>query len=167
MGDRGPYEQLTGVAHFAVDPKSPANANIVDLGLAPRNDKGRVEFQFGCGNTRAGRGSRANGAVFYEVNNRGNKTAPNMFNGGADDFLMRQGYVVVWSGWIAEVLPTGGRLKFQRRLPCKTANRCGGRCAASSSSMHRRRRLPSHISPVSAAIGRFLPANPKHGSPCG
>ena len=28
-----------------------------------------------------------------------------MFNDEADDFLMRQGYVVVWCGWLAEVLP--------------------------------------------------------------
>jgi len=36
-----------------------------------------------------------------------------MFNGGGDEFLMRQGYIVVWSGWIAEVLPGGERLRLE------------------------------------------------------
>src|SRR5437016_5231219 len=41
----GPYEKLVGVARFAVDPKHPRNAAIVDLSLAPRNAAGLVEFE--------------------------------------------------------------------------------------------------------------------------
>ena len=64
--------------------------------------------------------SKGNGAIFYDVNNRGNKLALGMFNrppGGpgpdaknpaGDGFLMKRGYTVVWSGWIGELLP-GGR----------------------------------------------------------
>ena len=40
----GAYEQLDGVAHFAVDPNHSANETIADLGLAPRNADGLVEF---------------------------------------------------------------------------------------------------------------------------
>ncbi|HEU4754612.1 MAG TPA: alpha/beta hydrolase domain-containing protein, partial [Armatimonadota bacterium] len=57
--------------------------------------------------------SRANGTLLYDVNNRGGKVSLGMFNGGADGFLMRKGYVVVASGWIAEVLPGGGRLRLE------------------------------------------------------
>jgi hypothetical protein len=50
--------------------------------------------------------------LFYEVNNRGGATAPRIIDGGADDFLCRQGFVVLWSGWIAEVQPGEGRLRL-------------------------------------------------------
>lgn len=113
MGDRGPYEQLRGRIYFAIDPKLPANGNIVDLDLAPRNAQGHVEFQADVELLAPVDRSRGNGAALYEVNNRGGKTAPGIFNGGADEFLLRQGFVVVWSGWIAEVLPGGERLLFQ------------------------------------------------------
>ncbi|MCA9071296.1 MAG: hypothetical protein KDA84_20350, partial [Planctomycetaceae bacterium] len=54
--------------------------------------------------------TKANGSILYDVNNRGNRVCLGMFNGGADNFLMRKGYTLVWSGWIAEVLPGGDRL---------------------------------------------------------
>ena len=38
------YERITGKVYFAVDPKLAANKIITDIGLAPRNDKGLVEF---------------------------------------------------------------------------------------------------------------------------
>jgi len=56
-------------------------------------------------------------ALLYDVNNRGNKLALRMFNyatagndldkakSEGDGFLMSQGFVVVWSGWIGEILP--------------------------------------------------------------
>ena len=36
FGTSGPYEKITGVAHFAIDPKHPGNKEIVDLNLAPQ-----------------------------------------------------------------------------------------------------------------------------------
>src|SRR6187431_73903 len=44
QGDRGPYEQWTGVVRFALDPSAPANRQIVDLKLAPKNREGKIEF---------------------------------------------------------------------------------------------------------------------------
>ena len=52
----------------------------------------------------------------YEVNNRGRKGALGIFNDmfsqdpkyladAGNGFLMRQGFVVVWSGWDGELLP--------------------------------------------------------------
>ena len=38
------YERLDGSLTFAVDPHSPANAPLTDLGLAPTDEDGRVRF---------------------------------------------------------------------------------------------------------------------------
>src|SRR4029453_9956686 len=44
FGAVGPYERIRGKLHFGVNPEHPANAGIVDLKLAPRDDRGRVTF---------------------------------------------------------------------------------------------------------------------------
>ena len=44
FGDTGPFVQFDGTAHFAVDPEHRANKAIVDIGFAPRNGEGLVEF---------------------------------------------------------------------------------------------------------------------------
>ena len=101
----GPYQRLTGRVHFEVDPRLEANQQIVDLAFAPRNKRGNVEFSADLDILAPVDLSKANGTLFYDVNNRGRRMALPMFNEEADDFLMRKGYVVVWCGWIAEVLP--------------------------------------------------------------
>lgn len=111
-GSVGPYEEYRGHVHFALDPADEANAAIVDLPLAPRNAAGRVEFSADFRLLVPADRGKCNGAVFYEVNNRGNTTAPRLIDGGADDFLCRQGFVVLWSGWIAEAEPGDGRLRL-------------------------------------------------------
>ena len=108
----GSYERLRGKVFFAVDPKHAANRTVIDLELVPRNDAGLVEFSGDVEMLAPKNLSKSNGAILYDVNNRGNKVAPGMFNGGADEFLMRKGYVVLWSGWIAETQPGGGRLRL-------------------------------------------------------
>ena len=44
FGDVGPYEQLNGIAYFAVDPNDAANRLITDIERAPRDASGRVPF---------------------------------------------------------------------------------------------------------------------------
>ena len=118
IGDVGPCERLRGRARFALDPKLPANQNIVDLQLCPTDASGRVTFSAEVEILAPVDRARCNGAALYEVNNRGNKTALNIFNGGgADDFLLRQGFIVVWSGWIAEVHPGDDRLTMTAPTP--------------------------------------------------
>src|SRR5262245_3101675 len=117
FGDVGPYEKITGIAKFAVDPKHPKNKIIVDLDLAPRNQDGLVEFESDVYILAPKDLSKGNGAIFYDVNNRGNKLALKMFNTPDDNpFLMRRGYTVVWSGWIGELLPGGERPGEERLL---------------------------------------------------
>lgn len=112
-GTAGPYEEWRGRVHFAVDPAHQANAGIVDLPLADRNALGYVEFSADFRLLVPSDRGKANGRLFYEVPNRGNTTAPRLIDGGADDFLCRQGFIMLWSGWIAEVEPGDGRLLLQ------------------------------------------------------
>jgi hypothetical protein len=113
IGSIGAYEVWTGTVRFALDPADAANANIIDLKLAPKNAANKVEFSADFRMLVPVDRSKATGTLFYEVNNRGNPTAPRIIEGGAADFLCRQGYVVLSSGWIAEVQPGDGRLRLQ------------------------------------------------------
>ncbi|MDE2837647.1 MAG: alpha/beta hydrolase domain-containing protein [Chloroflexota bacterium] len=122
FGDTGPYERSTGSAFFELDPGDPANANVVDLQLAPRNADGAVEFRVDLDILKPVDLARGNGRLLYDVNNRGNKTALRAFNDSPPDndpltltsagngFLMRQGYTVVWSAWQGDLLPGDGLL---------------------------------------------------------
>ncbi len=122
FGDVGPYEAIVGVARFAVDPAHARNRLIVDLDRAPRNADGKVEFDSDVYLLAPKDRSKGNGAILYDVNNRGNKLALGMFNSGGggnepgkdgevgNGFLFRRGYTVVWCGWNGEILPGNGRL---------------------------------------------------------
>jgi len=121
FGEVGPYDRLTGRVYFEIDPDHVRNRPIVDLPLAPTNSRGRVEFQSELDMLVPRDLSRARGAALYDVNNRGNKLALQFFNdaaGGNDaqdaghGFLMRHGWIVVWSGWDGELLPGAGRLQL-------------------------------------------------------
>lgn len=111
FGSVGMYEKLVGRAYGELDPSSPSNAIIVDLGLAPRNAAGKVEYSTDFYMLRPVDPANANHRVLYEVNNRGDKYLALAFNDAAflndpttsadagNGFLMRQGYTLVWSGW--------------------------------------------------------------------
>ena len=125
FGDVGPYEIIAGRVFYAVDPKLPQNEPIVDLKLAPRNESGRVEFSADLFILAPLNPAKGNGALLYDVNNRGNKLALRFFNdspGGnnpksaGNGFLMRHGFTVVWSGWIGELLEGDNRLRLAAPL---------------------------------------------------
>jgi hypothetical protein len=121
-GDVGPYERLVGVAKFELEPDHPRNRAIVDLDLAPRNARGKVEFESDVYMLAPRDPRKGNGAILYDVNNRGGKLALRFFNHttatnapttaahAGDGFLMRKGYTIVWSGWLGELLHGDGRL---------------------------------------------------------
>src|SRR5688572_2045882 len=85
-GAAGAYEEWRGKVYFAIDPANEANRTIVDLNLAPRNGAGKVEFSADFRMLVPLDKSKASGTLFYEVNNRGNPTAPRTIEAGADDF---------------------------------------------------------------------------------
>ena len=132
FGEVGRYERIRGLARFAVDPDHPRNAAIVDLKLAPRNAEGKVEFEADVFILAPRDSSKANGAILYDVNNRGRKLALRFFNRAPDSndphalahagdgYLLRRGYTIVWSGWIGELLPGDGRMLL--RAPVATEN---------------------------------------------
>lgn len=111
FGAAGPYEKLSGKIFFAVDPALPANRIVTDLDKAPRNAAGKVEFSSDFFLIKPKRIERGNGAVLYEVSNRGGKGMLGFFNHATgsvdpssaaemgDGFLMRQGFTLLWVGW--------------------------------------------------------------------
>jgi hypothetical protein len=138
FGDIGPYEKIVGVARFAVDPAHARNQLIVDLARAPRNGQGKVEFECDVFILAPRDPAKANGALFHDVNNRGNKLALQFFNNApagndpttgadaGDGFLFRRGYTVVWCGWIGELLPGAGRLLLHAPVVTDAGNAIRG-----------------------------------------
>ena len=124
FGDAGAYERIVGRAYFEFDPRLRTNRNVVDLDKAPKNDRGRVEVISDLFLLAPSDLSKASGAALYGVNNRGNKNALRFFNyapgnndpqteqHAGDGFLMKQGFIVVWSGWDGELLPGNNRLRL-------------------------------------------------------
>ncbi|HEY3518276.1 MAG TPA: alpha/beta hydrolase domain-containing protein, partial [Gammaproteobacteria bacterium] len=110
-GKAGPYEKLRGTLYFAVDPKAPANRMVTDLPLAPTNAAGRVEFRADFFLLKPKDTARGNGALLFEVSNRGGKGILPMLNQAppsrdptdarelGDGFLLEQGFSLFWVGW--------------------------------------------------------------------
>lgn len=128
FGTAGAYEKVTGRVHFEIDPALPQNQDIVDLTKAPRNARHKVEFWSDLVILAPKDPLRGNGAVLYDVNNRGNKLALGFFNQGdpGDGFLMRHGFTVVWSGWDGELLPGNDRLRLSPPVARDGENRITG-----------------------------------------
>ena len=110
IGAIGPYERIVGIAFGELDPNSRQNNVIVDIGLAPRNARGMVEYSFDFYILKPVDLTKGNGKVMYEPPNRGGKqyASLNRSTGGNDPaastnpqqtFFAPQGYAQVWSGW--------------------------------------------------------------------
>src|SRR6266567_8693231 len=111
--DVGPYEKIVGKAFGEIDPKDPRNAVIVDIGLAPRNANGKVDYAFDFYILKPVDLSKGNHKVMYEPPNRGRKSHAVLNRGAggndpgsvtdtkilANTFLPPRGYTMVWSGW--------------------------------------------------------------------
>ena len=107
----GPYEKLSGKIYFAVDPNNDVNRIITDIGKAPRNAAGQVEFSSDFYLIKPKDPSRGNGTLLYEVSNRGGKGMVGFFNRAegsldprtpaqfGDGFLLEQGFTLLWLGW--------------------------------------------------------------------
>lgn len=132
FGDTGAYERLRGTAHYAVDPKAPAQADVFDIGNAPVNDKGLVEFSADFVIFKPADPARGNRRLFHDFGNRGNMRMLQFFNDapGSNDprtlahagngFLFRRGYTVVWSAWQGDLVPGNNRVLMD--LPVATDN---------------------------------------------
>ena len=102
------YEKITGRVYFAVDPNDPQNARIADIGKAPRNTAGLVEFSSDFYMLRPKAGGTS--TVIIDIVNRGNLTMLNGFNRArlvgtelGDGMLMKRGFTIVAVGWEFDV----------------------------------------------------------------
>jgi hypothetical protein len=117
FGSAGPYERLTGTIEFALDPAHPRNARIADIARAQAGADGRVRFTADLFVMQPVDPARGNGALLFEIANRGRKGLLGRFNRApasndptgradlGDGFLMRAGYTLVWVGWQFDVEP--------------------------------------------------------------
>lgn len=115
FGAAGAYERIKGRVHFEVDPKLAPNRIISDIGLAPQNARGRVEFSSDFYLLAPVDATRSNGTLLFEVSNRGGKGMLGMFNLATgsrdpkseaelgDGFLFQQGFTLAWLGWQFDV----------------------------------------------------------------
>ena len=103
-----PYEWISGVAHYAVDPDAPANARIADLGLAPPDHDGKVRFSGDVVLLRPVDGG--NRRALLSVPNRGGLRLPlsgaGILPGGVrtppspgDGYLLDHGWTIAIPGW--------------------------------------------------------------------
>ncbi|HWW88711.1 MAG TPA: alpha/beta hydrolase domain-containing protein [Vicinamibacterales bacterium] len=130
FGLAGPYEKLVGKVEFALDARDPHNEIVVDLPLAPRNSRGEVEFSADFYLLKPTNPAKGNGALFYEVGNRGGKSLLATFQKASgsndptkeaefgDGALMRQGYALLWMGWQWDV--PNGRMRMD--MPIASEN---------------------------------------------
>jgi hypothetical protein len=127
FGVVGQYERISGQIIGEVDPKDPLNAIIVDIGLAPKNPNGTVTYSTDFQILRPVDRGKGNKRLIYEITNRGrtnvletlndSKTGNDAESSGdaGNGFLMRQGYVVLESGWDFSA-PRNGKL-FTATVP--------------------------------------------------
>ncbi len=112
FGDTGAYERLTGIARGELDPLDARNRVIVNIDLAPRNARGRVEYEVDLCMLRPVDPDKDCGTLIYEVVNRGNKLAfsgfmdapgrnnnPQQLRDLGNALFLRRGHTLVWSGW--------------------------------------------------------------------
>ena len=111
FGRVGSYEQFDGTARFAVDPGHPANRSIVDLALAPRDERGLVVFNADFSMLVPVDLTAGNGRAIVELPNRGRRRLGPVMNMAphdapvtrqahpGDGFLFERGFVVASIGW--------------------------------------------------------------------
>ncbi len=125
FGKVGPYEIIEGIVKFSIDPSNDRNTPINDLGLAPINAKGLVEFSSEFTILSPQNPGKGNRKILLDVLNRGRKTAIVSFNNPSralspsdpidpgNGFLMRHGYTIVFCGWQPDVPQTNGLMGMQ------------------------------------------------------
>ncbi len=95
-----PYEKLTGHFYGQLDPRHALNAIITDIELAPRSDRGMVEYSATFIILKPVDMSRSTGVLVYQVPNRGRQTVE---GGGFYADFRSAGHTLVASGWQADI----------------------------------------------------------------
>jgi hypothetical protein len=118
FGNAGQYEWVRARAHAVADPASPRNAGVMDLGFAPRNAQGLVEYSFDVSFIKPVVPEKANGTTILEVTNRGRPILQTSLLRGNGDLksdagagkvsILEQGATLVWTGWQSDIDPGPG-----------------------------------------------------------
>ena len=95
-GAVGEFEILRGKIYGELDPADPHNALIQDLALAPRNERGKVEYIATFTLAKPVDLTKAARVLLYQVVNRGNGQVT----------IGSEGYISLISGWQGDVVPT-------------------------------------------------------------
>lgn len=128
LGQAGSYVRIRAVARGELDPADPANAVIVNLANAPRDEQGLVSYETDVFILRP-RDASGGGMMLFDVPNRGNKFVLNWLNdvpdtdGSLNDprtkddvgngFVFRRGYTVVWAGWQPDTGSANNRMSVR------------------------------------------------------
>jgi hypothetical protein len=118
LGAVGSYERVFGQAYGEVDPNLRQNSIIQDIQLAPKNERGMVEYVSDFVMLRPTDMRKSNGLLFLSLPNRGN-----VF--GADTTLLKRGYIYLWSAWQGDVIPgesSPGNKRLTMMVPVATEN---------------------------------------------
>ncbi len=119
FGETGAYERVRGTFKGELDPADARNKVIVNLDKAPRNARGRVEYEADFFIMRPVDAARGNHRILYDVTNRGRKVIhwrlmdgrpksvasandPKNPEDAGNGLFFRRGYTLVWSGWDSE-----------------------------------------------------------------
>lgn len=95
-----PYEIVSGIFRGELNPRARENRIITDIGKAPRNARGRVEYSATFALARPVDSANASGVLYYTVPNRGG-----LVSVGAD----ANGHIQVMSGWQGDIAPGEGK----------------------------------------------------------
>ena len=127
FGNIGQYREIKGIAKFILDPNDEYNKKITDIENISTNNQGLVEFSSDIHIMLPLDSSKSNKKIIYDVNNRGNKVMLSQFNSASrgvmvagvapeddigNDFLMLEGYTLVWCGWSHDAPPINGKLRL-------------------------------------------------------
>ena len=114
FGQVGAYEVLRGTVHYAIDPRSVAARDIVDIAFAPVNARGLVEYSGPFLIIRPVDEARGNHTTLVEVANRGatqmdglffrsdtglDLMSPGKVKALTDPTFFTLGYSLAWVGW--------------------------------------------------------------------
>ena len=102
FGAVGAYERISGRFTGELDPQDAHNTIINDLALAPRNTRGKVEYEATFWMLKPVDMGKASGVLIYNVPNRGRATLLGTFGQGGepgDGLFFKRGDVIVSSGW--------------------------------------------------------------------
>jgi len=92
--------EISGRAHFAVDPAAAPNRAIDGINKAARNAQGKVEFS---ADFHIVVPEKPSGVLLFEASNRGGRGITNTFDRAGDPLTEREGLTLVWVAWQHDV----------------------------------------------------------------